>query len=32
MTALVILSFRVSRSCDLRHRVADTVVDAMAAA
>ena len=32
MNALVILSFRVSRSCDLRHRVADTVVDAMAAA
>jgi Domain of unknown function (DUF151) len=28
----VIFSFRVSRSCDLRHRVADTVVDAMSAA
>jgi hypothetical protein len=28
----VILSFRVSRGCDLRHRVADSVVDAMAAA
>jgi hypothetical protein len=27
----VILSFRVSQSRDLRHRVADTVVDAMAA-
>jgi hypothetical protein len=30
--ASVILSFRVSRGCDLRHRVADSVVDAMAAA
>jgi hypothetical protein len=30
--SLVIFSFRVSRSCDLRHRVADTVVDAMSAA
>jgi hypothetical protein len=25
----VFLSFRVSRGCDLRHRVADTVVDEM---
>lgn len=32
MTALVISGFRVSRACDLRHRVADTVVDAMVAA
>jgi hypothetical protein len=28
----VILSFRVSRGCDLRHRVEDSVLDAMAAA
>jgi len=28
----VILSSRVSRGCDLRHRVVDSVVDAMAAA
>ena len=28
----VIFSFRVSRGCDLRRRVADSVVDAMAAA
>lgn len=32
MNALVILSFRVSQSCDLSHRVADTVLGAMAAA
>jgi hypothetical protein len=30
--AIVILSFRVRWSCDLRHRVADSVVDATAAA
>jgi hypothetical protein len=30
--AAVILSFRVSRGCDLRHRVADSVLDAMPAA
>ena len=28
----VIFSFRVSRGCDLRHRVVDSVVDAVAAA
>jgi hypothetical protein len=28
----IIFSFRVSRGCDLRHRVADSVVDAVAAA
>jgi len=27
--AVVIFSSGVSRSCDLRHRVADTVIDAM---
>ena len=32
MTASVILSFRVTQSCDLHQRVADTVIDAMAAA
>lgn len=32
MTALVILSFHVSQICDLHRRVADTVIDAMAAA
>ncbi len=30
--AFVILSFGVSRGCDLRHRVEDSVLDAMAAA
>jgi hypothetical protein len=32
VTVRIILSFRVSRGCGLRHRVADSVVDAMAAA
>jgi len=31
-TTIIIFSFRVSRGCDLRHRVADSVVDAVAAA
>ena len=30
--ASVILSFRVSRGCDLRHRVEDSVLDAIAVA
>jgi hypothetical protein len=30
--SIVILSFSVSQGCDLRHRVGDTVFDAMAAA
>ena len=29
LLALIILSFRVSRGCDLRYGVADTVVDEM---
>lgn len=31
MRTLVILSFRVSRGCELHQRVADTVIDAVAA-